>query len=264
MSKKKLGISSFDIAKKFKDKDEARRYAKRLIEFIRYTCNNNKSWSAEAMVVISNTRGNTNYTYYKHDGNVGRPKRVKEFSSYELKYYNNDLTVDWHIHVLLVSKPMYAFRDKIKSYIDKNWTSSDNKSKDVGKEKVYKKNCNIRKMEYFIVQAEDIFFCNFIDKKLVPNSYSLKDLYKAYMKYKTALRYNRTYGNEKRLKLEDDYYKIMNFYWKMTKVKDKKMVQDYMKKLRFSIITNNYDSQDNKVQENLSLHRKEIVEDSYF
>ena len=37
MSKSKLGISSFDLDIKFKDKDEAYRYAKRLKEFIRYT-----------------------------------------------------------------------------------------------------------------------------------------------------------------------------------------------------------------------------------
>lgn len=38
MSKSKLGISSFDLNMRFKDKDEAIKYAKRLKEFIRYTC----------------------------------------------------------------------------------------------------------------------------------------------------------------------------------------------------------------------------------
>ena len=35
MAKKKLGISSFDLNIRFKDKEEAIRYAKRLKEFIR-------------------------------------------------------------------------------------------------------------------------------------------------------------------------------------------------------------------------------------
>ena len=39
MAKSKLGMSSFDIDIKFKDKEEARRYAKRMIEKKRYICN---------------------------------------------------------------------------------------------------------------------------------------------------------------------------------------------------------------------------------
>ena len=38
MAKKRLGISSFDLQIKFKDKYEAYKYAKRLIEHIRYVC----------------------------------------------------------------------------------------------------------------------------------------------------------------------------------------------------------------------------------
>lgn len=48
MSKSKLGISSFDLNMIFKDKDEAIKYAKRLKEFIRYTCKKKarNGWSA--------------------------------------------------------------------------------------------------------------------------------------------------------------------------------------------------------------------------
>lgn len=42
MSRSKLGISSFDLNIKFKDKEEAYKYAKRLVEFIRYTCKKKK------------------------------------------------------------------------------------------------------------------------------------------------------------------------------------------------------------------------------
>lgn len=76
MSKSKLGMSSFDIDIKFKDKEEARRYAKRLIEKIRYICNR-KKWSATAMVCISNIKGNSCYSHYEHNSKVGRPKKVK-------------------------------------------------------------------------------------------------------------------------------------------------------------------------------------------
>lgn len=56
MAKKRLGISSFDLQIKFKDKYEAYKYAKRLIEHIRYVCKvkAKNGWSAEAMVCISN------------------------------------------------------------------------------------------------------------------------------------------------------------------------------------------------------------------
>ena len=113
--KSKLGMSSFDIDIKFKDKDEARRYAERLIEKIRYICKK-KNWSITAMVCISNTEGNSTYVHYEHTGKVGRPKKVKEIHPYK-----SNIEVDWHLHILLVSKLSYAFREEIKSYIDKNW-----------------------------------------------------------------------------------------------------------------------------------------------
>ncbi len=159
MAKSKLGMSSFDIDIKFKDKDEARRYAKRLIEKIRYICKK-KNWSATAMVCISNTEGNSTYVHYEHTGKVGRPKKVKEIHPYK-----SNIEVDWHLHILLVSKPSYAFRKEIKSYIDKNWYGGiKSKDFDVTKlydKKTYKKNTNIKKAEYFINQADEILFCNY-------------------------------------------------------------------------------------------------------
>ena len=117
MSKSKLGISSFDLNMRFKDKEEAIRYAKRLKEFIRYICKKkaNNGWSAEAMICVSNKKGNSTMLYYEHNGKVGRPRKVMD------KYYsvNEDINVEWHLHILLVSKPMYAFREEIKKYIDK-------------------------------------------------------------------------------------------------------------------------------------------------
>lgn len=47
MSKSKLGMSSFDIDIKFKDKEEAIRYAKRIIEKIRYICNKKIGWQQQ-------------------------------------------------------------------------------------------------------------------------------------------------------------------------------------------------------------------------
>lgn len=264
MAKSKLGMSSFDIDIKFKDKDEARRYAKRLIEKIRYICKK-KNWSTTAMVCISNTEGNSTYVHYEHTGKVGRPKKVKEIHPYK-----SNIEVDWHLHILLVSKPSYAFREEIKNYIDKNWYGGMKyKDFDVTKlydKKTYKKNTNIKKAEYFINQADEILFCNYNSNGIVPKGYSLKDLYNTYMKCKTALRYAKSTGNEKRLALEDKYRDIMNFYFNITKEQDKKMVDKFMKKVQLIKIQDNYDlrEKNNKVQENMSLRRRVIEEDSPF
>lgn len=264
MAKSKLGISSFDIDIKFKDKDEARRYAKRLIEKIRYICKK-KNWSATAMVCISNTEGNSTYVHYEHTGKVGRPKKVKEIHPYK-----SNIEVDWHLHILLVSKPSYAFREEIKNYIDKNWYGGMKyKDFDVTKlydKKTYKKNTNIKKAEYFINQADEILFCNYNSNGIVPKGYSLKDLYNTYMKCKTALRYAKSTGNEKRLALEDKYRDIMNFYFNITKEQDKKMVDKFMKEAQLIKIQDNYDlrEKNNKVQENMSLRRRVVEEDSPF
>lgn len=257
MSKSKLGMSSFDIDIKFKDKDEAYRYAKRLIEKIRYI-SNKKGWSAEAMVCISNIKGNSTYQYYEHSGNVGRPKRVKAVH----KYRDNGINVEWHIHILLVSKPMYSFREELKRYIDKNWYKGERKKKDFDITKLYgkgtyKKDTNINKAEYFIDQADKILFCNSFSNEIIPNGYSLKDLYNIYMKYKTATRYAKSTGNRKRLALEDKYHNIREFYFNITKEQDKRIIDRYMKEAQLIKIAENYERLENgnKVQENYDIHR---------
>lgn len=266
MAKSKLGMSSFDIDIKFKDKEEARRYAKRLIEKIRYVCNK-KEWSATAMVCISNTEGNSTYIHYEHNNKVGRPRKIKEIYPHK-----SNIEVDWHLHILLVSKPSYAFREEIKKYIDKCWYGGKKKNNfDISKlydKKTYKKNTNINKAEYFIKQAEEILFCTYNkgNEIVIPKGYSLKDLNNAYMKMMTARRYAKTYGNEKRLALEDNYYKITEFYWNITKEQDKKIIDKYMKEVQLIKIAENYEriEKRNKVQENYSLRREKEEEYSIF
>ena len=268
MSKSKLGISSFDLNVRFKYKEEAMKYAKRLREFIRYTCKKKtkNEWSAEAMICISSNKGNSTIVYYEHNGKVGRPKKVIN------KYYSEkgNIKVDWHLHILLVSKPMYAFRETIKKYIDKNWVDVkvEKEPFDYGqikdKSKIYKKDTNINKAEYFIDQADEILFCNYnyTGEERIPKGYSLKDLYKAYMKARTALRYNRTIGNNKRLKLEDKYNTIKNFYWDLSKEQDKKVVDMFMKQVQLDKIASNYEIiNNNKAQENESLKRRKYEEE---
>ena len=271
MSRSKLGISSFDLNIKFKDREEAYKYAKRLVEFIRYTCKKKKekNWSAQAMICISNTRGNSSYVYYKHNGKVGKPKKIKSIH----KFKENDIEVEWHLHILLVSKPTYAFIEIIKRYIDKNWVELKRETKEfdineiIKNAKTYKKNTNIKKAEYFINQAEEILFCNYnyTNENIIPIGYSLKDLYNAYMNSKTALRYSRSIDTNKRLALEDKYDDILKFYFKLTKEQDDKMVENFMKEMQLIKITENYERiENNKVQEIFNIHHKRIQEDTWF
>lgn len=257
MSKSKLGISSFDLNIQFNDRNEAYKYAKRLKEFIRYMCKKNakNGWSAEAMICISNTKGNSSYVYYKHNGKVGRPNKVKEIHPFK----EDSLEVNWHIHILLVSKPMYAFRNEIKRYIDKNWLGGKKENSC----KTYKKNTNIKKAEYFIDQADDVLFCNYnyTNETIIPIGYSLKDLYNAYMNSRTALIYHRKTSLNKRLTLDDKYNNIVKFYLNLTKEQDNKMVEKFMKEMQLIKIAENYERiENNKVQKNLSTHIRNISE----
>ena len=86
------------------------------------------------------------------------------------------------------------------------------------------------------------------------------------MKCKTALRYAKSTSNEKRLALEDKYRDIMNFYFNITKEQDKKMVDKFMKEAQLIKIQDNYDlrEKNNKVQENMSLRRRVVEENSPF
>lgn len=255
MAKGKLGIGTFDIDKKFKDKDEAYRYGKRLKEFINYNCKK-RNWSAQAIICISNVEGNSSFVYLEQNGKVGRPKKAR--------YCGKDnILLDWHIHVLIVSKPSYAFRDIIKKYLDKNWFGGSSK-------RVYKKNCNINKVEYYIDQSSKVLFCNYNCKDLIPKGYSLKDLYNAYLKSRTALKYCSKYLDnwEEKLKIDNAYLEIKNFYYKLSEKQDKKDSEEFMKEARLRKIADKYEiiEQENHVNNNYvqNLNRRVIDEESLF
>lgn len=255
MASKKLGISTFDLDMRFKDINEARRYAKRLIEHIRYICdkNANKGWSAQAMVGISNIKGSTSYRYNEQTGKVGRPKKARKFSDFELKYNNGNMNVDWHRHIILVSKPDYAFREDIKSDIDKNWLNIiDSKFNNKG---LYKKSSNINIIEYFIDQCEEVLFCNYnnTNEKVIPKGYSLKDLYNFYIKSRTAIvycgKYRKNNNWAEKEKIDNRYNDIKNFYFSITEDKDKIINDEYMFEAKLNIIrANSKSNNDNKVQ----------------
>lgn len=189
MAKKKIGIGTIEINKKFNSLGEASRYAKRLRSFISYTCEKYK-YQATVMTVVSNLKKEVSTSRYVHNGKRGRPKKELVINErIANNWYKGNYHIDPHIHILIVSKPSFTLRNLIKDYIDKNWCeipSIYGKEKfdisKLGKKKVYKKTCNIKIADYFIDQSAEIRFvsCNYSGEK--DFDYSLKDYYREYMK----------------------------------------------------------------------------------
>lgn len=272
MAKKKLGIANIEINKKFASGEEANRYAKRLISFIRYNCKKraSKGWLAQAMVVSSDLKKEVSQLRYINSGKRGRPK--KELYIYERtanEWYKGNYKTDWHLHILLVSKPSYAFRNLIKDYIDNKWIKIPKVYEkepfdinDIDKKKVYKKNCNIKMADYFINQGDKILFCdcNFSNEEKL--KYSLKDYYREYLKVDGAKRklYHQNIitpmSEEKFLqrlnKIESKFKMIENYFYNITIEEKIREEKEYMKKVQLSKIAENY----NKVQ-NISRKKKD-------
>lgn len=274
MAKRRIGIGTIEINKKFIDFNEASKYAKRLRSFISYTCKKN-NYQATVMTVVSNTKKGVSNSRYIDNGKRGRPKKELVINKYLAdKLYNGNCYTDWHIHILIVSKPSFTLRNLIKEYVDKNWCeipSIYEKEKfdisKLDKKKVYKKTCNIKMADYFIDQSAEIRFvtCNYGGEK--DFDYSLKDYYSAYMKS-----YNNKIKLIKKHKLkpmsEEKYFRelekigrqfkiIEDYFYSITKEQEEKEQKEYMEKVRLSKISENY----NKVQ-NISI--RDRFEETYY
>lgn len=246
MAKAKLGIGTLEINKRFKDKDEAYKYARRLQQFIYDTCNLNKDkgYIAQAMIVISETKGKLSSLRYKKSGNVGRPKAVLEINDLADKFYGGIYKTDWHLHILVVSRPSITFRNKIKKYIDKNWFRLENRYEvdfDVNdlKKKVYKKYSNINIAQYYIDQSSERLFCDCSNGEF---EYSLEEYYRAYLNgdndrrklYRKSAKKEMAENKyfEELEKLNKRFNDIEEYYYKLTEKEDKEMVDNFVKSVK--------------------------------
>lgn len=274
MAKKKIGIGTIEINKKFVDFNEASKYAKRLRSFINYTCKKN-NYQASVMTVVSNLKKEVSKSRYIHNGKRGRPKRELVINEMVANnWYKGNYHTDWHIHILIVSKPSFTLRNLIKDYVDKNWCEIPNiyeKEKfDIskfGKKKVYKKTCNIKIADYFIDQSAEIRFVNCNCSKEKDFDYSLKDYYREYMKsYSNKIKLInkqrlKPMSEEKYLKklekIESPFKIIEDYFYSITKEQEEKEQKEYMEKVRLYKISENY----NKVQ-NISI--RDRFEETYY
>lgn len=250
---KKLNVCQPMINKQFKNKEEAYMYGKRLKEFIRATCKK-KNWFAQAMISISCSNADmiSDMSYSPSKGKVGRPRKERHLSDLGCK--GEKLNKEWHLHLLLVSKPSSALMGEIKRYIERNWKTVakiyDYEDFDSTKVKVYKKYCNIGVAEYMNKQAEEVLFCNdnYSGEEVVPSGYNLRKLYNEYLKVNKAKWYDDEYYNRNgRKKIMSKYNELLNYYRCITKEQDNMVNESHMKKVQY-----------NKVQENYS--RRKLVD----
>ncbi len=256
MAKKKLGMGTVEINKKFKDMEEAEKYAKRLISHIRYVCkkNANKGWYAQAFVVSSNLKKDVSTLRYEITGERGRPKKVHDINNVIANgWYKGNYTTDWHLHILLLSKPSYMFRNEIKAYIDKNWIDIPKAYetepfdlKKVDSKNVYKKTCNIFTADYFIKQSEQRWFCDCNNGNEEPLKYNLKQYYNEYLKADSGKRrlcrehilkqFDENEYLEKERKIMSKFNEIQEYFLNITKEQDEKDKKEFMNKVRINKI----------------------------
>lgn len=240
MAKAKLGIGQMEINKKFESFKEAYKYAKNLKQFIYDVCKRkaHKGWMAQAMIVVSETKRNASRLKCID----GKYKLVYNDDVID-KVYKGAFKTDWHLHILVVSKPCNAFRQAIKNYVDKNWIEAENIydyedfNEEDFKKKVYKKYCNINMAKYFIEQSSARLFCNYNFSSNEDIKYGLDMYFKEYMKLedkrKNAYRKYFRHGSEDRLlkdleKAESKFMEIEDYYYSLTEKEDKEMVKEFL------------------------------------
>jgi len=129
MSKRKAKMSRLDINHKFKDYEQALKYAKYLKNAIDNICQANH-YKCEAIIGISNIMGKAVTDYYYEDNDKSKIKRDVLTDDMEIinkvgKLGENgelgNVYVGYHLHVLMVSYPGETVRREIKSYINRTW-----------------------------------------------------------------------------------------------------------------------------------------------
>lgn len=231
MCRRKTALGTLEINKKFRSEEETELYMKRLVSYIKYISKKRK-YQVSAMIVASNSIKDSTTLESVANGKRGRNKLVLKES---LPQYFKGMKTDWHIHILILSNPSKTLLNDIKKYIDKNWNEipikKETKKIDFrGKREVYKKHCNINIGEYFIKQSSIRMFVNVNHSNNEDFKYSIKDYYKAVMKW-----------HSDRNKL---YKKLV-----CRKVKDKQSISLEKQNRIYEKIDNNYNKVENYFDE---------------
>lgn len=260
--KRKMDFWTIEIATKFKDKEQALKLQKNIIDKFNYECGIHKDYMAQVIVGVSNINGKyVKGIYNEKKGISGRPKKVKDMikeTDFTKKMYGT-LYTDWHIHILALSCPSETLARIIKDYIDKSW----NTGVSYRKFKNDKKNdIDIEMLFYIAKQSDNVVFYGSGDKRF---KYTFRNMYEEMVKHYSNSLFDKKYvEKEDYRKIKDKKYNDMLKYFNMFYDENikKKKEQEYKKKVRARKIAERYEQmaqKDNKVLKKRSLTKSKDV-----
>lgn len=238
---RKMDFWTIEISAKFKEKTEAERLQKAIIDKFYYECNKNKDYMAQVAVGISNI--NSKYVigvYNERPKNGGRPKKRKDILKETdfNKLTLGELKKDWHIHILALTNPSETLARIIKDYIDKNWNVgvSYKKFKYDGNNDI-----DIEMLFYIAKQSDTVLYYGNNDKRF---KYTFKQMYEAWIVKYTNLKFDKKYNTiEKYRERKDNNYNEMINYFSSYCDKNYKAEREkeYMVKVKYRKIKERYE-----------------------
>lgn len=258
---RKMDFWTIEIATKFKNKEQALKLQKNIIDKFSYECDKHKDYMAQVIVGVSNI--NCKYVkgvYNMQKGTSGRPKKIKDLmeeSDYTIQLYGT-LYTEWHIHMLVLSSPSETLAQLIKGYIEKNWNI-----------KAYKKfigngwgDIDIGMLFYIAKQSDSIKFYGSSDKRF---KYTFRNMYEAMTKQYSNMLFDKKYMTDKnyREKADKKYNDMIKYFSQFYDEELKKeMERRYKEKVKRRKIAERYkqmEKRDNKVLKKRSLTKSKDV-----
>lgn len=237
---RKMDFWTIEIATKFKNKEDAERLQKNIIDKFYYECNKNKDYMVQAIVGVSNINGKyVNGIYNKKNGKIGRPKKIKDvMEETEIaKQMYGTLNTDWHLHILVLSSPSDTLAQILKKYIEKKLNIS-----------VYRKfvsnawgDIDIGMLNYIAKQSDSVLFYGSNDKRF---KYTFRQVYDEIIKQYGNLKFNEEYitDDNYRAKIDKRYIDMMNYFSQFySEEVKKKLEQNYKKKVQRRKINERYE-----------------------
>ena len=253
---RKMDFWTIEIATKFKDKEQALKLQKNIIDKFNYLCGVHKDYMVQVIVGVSNINGKyVKGIYNKKTGKSGRPKKVKDMMEETdfTKRMFGTLYVGWHVHLLVLSSPSETLAQIIKNYVDKNYNVgvSYKKFKDDEKNDI-----DIKMLFYIAKQSDNVVFYGSGDKRF---KYTFRNMYEEMVKQYSNVLLDKRYLKDEDYKTKKDLkYNDMLMYFNMFYDEDikKKKEVDYKKKVRNRKIAERYEQmaqRDNKVLKKRSI-----------
>lgn len=258
---RKMDFWTVEIATKFKNKEQALKLQKNIIDKFNYECGIHKDYMAQVIVGVSNINGKyVKGVYNNKTGKSGRPKKVKDLME-ETDYTiatNGTLHTEWHIHMLVLSSPSETLARIIKDYIEKNWNIVAYK-KFIGKGWG---DIDIGMLFYVAKQSDNVLFYGSKDKRF---KYTFRNMYEEMVKQYSNVLFDKKYlkDEEYRAKKDRRYNNMINYFSQFYDEELKnEMERRYKEKVKRRKIAERYkqkEQKDNKVLKKRSLTKSEDV-----